>query len=606
MSPALVRRAGAALALAAAVLAGPAAAAAAADEPGADERVRSYAVDLAVGADGSVGVRETLVYDFGDEGHHGLQRSIPVRGPHDASHDRLFPLSGLRVSSPSGAPARVSTEEDDGVLDVLVGDPDREDVRGQQTYVLEYRLGAVVDDVDDVDTPERQGERQGERGGQRVRVDVVGTGWRVPVERVEATLTAPGPLSALECSSGPPGSTDPCAVAPGEAPTTAVFSASDLGAGEGVTVGALLPPGTVTAPGPLLVGTFSPARAFTADALTLPASAAVLAAGAGAVLLSRRRRDGDGTATTAPPAAGAPPEGPQEGPPGALGALVHGGATGEDVVATLLDLAERGHLALDPQGEGGPGAADWRLERRAGADRTGPAEDRLLHTLFKDGPVTTLSALRSRSRAGVQLTQQLLDEEAVRRGWFRDRPSRLAHRRLGRALAGLALALALAVALLLWTRFALVGLALVAVALVVPFALRPRSPLTAQGLRARRAVEAFAAGLRRGADAPGAASAGGAALARHLPLAVALGATAQWAAAARALQASPEPVPRPAWYGGGRGAFDPAVFGGVIGIFSAEASGSLTAAPAAAPGTSSTSPAGSVGTGAGGGGGGSW
>ncbi|WP_432486536.1 DUF2207 domain-containing protein [Kineococcus sp. SYSU DK018] len=596
MSPGLVHRAGAAASLAAAVLAGPAAVAAAAGEPGEDERVRSYAVDLDVQADGGLAVRETIVYDFGDEGHHGLLRSIPVRAPHDSTHDRRHPVSDLRVSSPSGAPAQVEVEEDGGRLDVRVGDPDSEDVRGEETYVLEYRLGAVVD-----------GTGAGGVEGQRLRVDVLGAGWQVPVERVEATLTAPGPLAPLECVTGEEGSRTPCAVQPGAVPGTASFSASDLRAGQGVTVGAVLPAGTVAATGPLLVDTFSPRRAFTADAATLPAVGAVLAAGAGAVLLARRRARAAGATPSAAPSAGSPPQ----GPPGVLGALVHGGATGDDVVATLLDLAQRGHLVLAAEGgrEEGGRVADWRLERRGSADPTSPAEDRLLHTLFRGSPVTTLSALRTRSRAGVQLTRQLLDDEAVHRGWFRDRPSRLAHRRLGRALAGLALAAAAAVALVLWTRFGLAGLALVAVVLVVPFAARPRSPLTAEGHRVRARFEAYAAGLDRSAGDPGWAPAGGA-LARHLPHAVALGATDRWAAAAAALQASPEPVSRPGWYAGGTAGFNPVVFGALVGTFSADASGSLTAPPAAgasSASSSSSSPSGGfVGGGAGGGGGGSW
>ena len=137
-----LRRGGVAAGLTAVALLGVAGPAAAAD----DEAVRSMVVDLRVGDDGSVAVREQITYDFGRDGHHGLERVLPVRGLLDRSHERSYPVQDLRVSSPSGAPSEVQREQDGRTLDVRIGDPDSEDVTGVQTYVLSYRVPAVVDD----------------------------------------------------------------------------------------------------------------------------------------------------------------------------------------------------------------------------------------------------------------------------------------------------------------------------------------------------------------------------------------------------------------------------------------------------------------------------
>jgi len=595
-----LRRGGAALGVAVVALLLAAAAPAAADD---DEAVRSMVVDLRVGDDGSVAVRERITYDFGGDGHHGLERVLPVRGLLDRSHERSYPVQDLRVDSPSGAPDEVHREQDGRTLDVRIGDPDSEDVRGVQTYVLSYRVPAVVDD-----RPQ----------GQRLAWNVTGEGWTVPVDSVTVTVTAPGPLTDPRCHQGPPGGRDACEATAGG--TTATFRGRDVAPGEGVTVDAGMAPGTVRAQPPLVVDTFSPARAFTADATTLPLAGGVLVLGLLATALARRRGTGGderlpGGAPVTAPWQPAPPD----GPPGVLGALVHGGATPDDVVATLLDLARRGHLRLreeaDPDGSpelagDGPGG-DWTLEAAEGRDTTSPAEQRLLRTLFPGGETTTsLGELRATSRAGLQLTQEALDDEAVRRGWFRARPARDRRRWLLRCLLVVVAGLAQTAVLALTTSAALVGVAVVVAGVVAALAGRGRSPLTAQGRDVRARTEAFAATLARWGEGEAWPSDGGLRgddVARHLPHAVALGLTGAWTGVATALASSPRPVPGQDWYTSSSGsAFSPAAFGAGMGGFTAGTAQALATPPPAGPSSAHGGGGGFVGGGAGGGGGGSW
>ena len=112
----------------------------------------------------------------------------------------------------------------------------------------------------------------------------------MPIDRVDVTLTAPGPVAGPLCVTGREGSTDPCE-ATGTA-TGAVFAASGLDTEEGVTVSAGLPAGSLTPAAPLLVDTFSPAQAFAPRPAALGGVAVVLLAGAVALLGGRRRRPG--------------------------------------------------------------------------------------------------------------------------------------------------------------------------------------------------------------------------------------------------------------------------------------------------------------------------
>nr|WP_240895692.1 DUF2207 domain-containing protein [Kineococcus siccus] len=554
-------------------------------------------VDLRVGEDGPLAVREQITYDFGDEERHGLERTVPVRGLLDRSHERSYPVQDLQVSSPTGAPTLLEQDRDGRDLDIRIGDPDSEDVTGVQTYVLTYRVPAVVDDL---------GARQ------QVAWNATGTGWSVPMDSVTVTLTAPGALTDPRCFQGERGSRDACEVQAGAG--TATFRGRDLEPEQGVTVTASMPAGTVRAQPPLVVDTYSPARAFTADATTLPLAGGVLVLGGVATALARRRGAGGeerlpgGAGTTAPwqPS-------PPDGPPGVLGALVHGGATPDDVVATLLDLARRGHLRLAER-PGSDDAPDWALEAATGRDAASPAEQQLLRTVFGDGPATTVSALRTTSHEGMRLTRQALDDDAVRRGWFRTRPATARAGWLGGCVVVVLAGLVLTAALAAWTTIALVGVAVVVVGVAAAVAGRGRSPLTPAGRRVRDETEAFAATLRRWTDdgqRPGGPAVGGPGVdvhgedvARHLPHAVALGLTGAWSGIAAALASSATPVPAPDWYAtSGGGAFNAGLFGAAVGGFSSDAGQALSTPP---PPSTTTSGSSYVGGGAGGGGGGSW
>ncbi|MEW1958431.1 DUF2207 domain-containing protein [Kineococcus sp. NPDC059986] len=561
---------------AAVLVAGPMAVPAAADD---GERVDRLSTQLTLGRDGSLAVREEITYDFGSDGHHGLERVIPVQARYDQTHDRSYPVRDLRVSSPTGAASAVQTETDGDLLDVKVGDPDRDDVTGRQTYVLTYTVPAVADALPD--------------GSTQIAWDAVGTGWTVPVDRADVTLNAPGQVGDVRCVHGPEGSTSPCTAQANGAGAT--YSATDLADGEGVTVSAVLPAGALTPAPPLLVDTFSPARAFALTPASVGGAGVVLLAGLATALGLRRRRD----RTTGPASVDVTGL-----PPGVVGAVVHGHARDEDVVATLLHLAERGHLTITevpgPQGEDDGEVEDWALERRTTTDKASRAEQRLLATLFDGGADrTTLSAVRTTARAGTQLTKEFLEDDAVARGLFTARPSRVVLRRLGVALLVVLAGVLATVALAVWSTYAVVGLAVVVVGVVLAgVATATAEPRTRAGLDVRSRADDF-----RGALAGGA----GERSTRLLPYAVALGATQQWADGARLLSS---PVPAPTWYEGraaSSSTFNVALFAGSMGGFSASTSDALTAAP---PSTASTS-GGSYGGGytggaAGGGGGGSW
>jgi len=141
------------------------------------EQIVTYDVVLAVKPNGSMHVRETIGYDFGTALRHGIEREIPVKVRVDKRRTRDYPISGITVSSPSGAPAGVDVSGG-AITTIQIGDPNNPNVTGRQTYVIDYDLQGVVNSFAD---------------HQELYWNAIGVGWSVPIST--ATVAVEGPAS---------------------------------------------------------------------------------------------------------------------------------------------------------------------------------------------------------------------------------------------------------------------------------------------------------------------------------------------------------------------------------------------------------------------------
>jgi hypothetical protein len=170
-----------------------------------DERIRQFDVEVAVQADGSALVRETIKYDFGSADRHGLRRTFP-----GYQIDSPGSITDVSVSSAS-APVDVQNLGDE----LRIGDPN-ETISGRHTYRIEYRLPDAVK-------------------GTRLAVDVIGTAWEVPIDQADITVRAPAQLSGVKCVRGQEFADDSCGRLDVAGDVIGVH-AEDLDAGEGVSV----------------------------------------------------------------------------------------------------------------------------------------------------------------------------------------------------------------------------------------------------------------------------------------------------------------------------------------------------------------------------------
>jgi uncharacterized membrane protein YgcG len=587
--------------------------------------ITRYDATAQLDVDGTAHVVLDFDFDFGDDPGHGPFLTLVTRQGYDDQHDRAFRYSDIHASSPTGAPAQVNREDTDDAIVLRIGDPDRGDISGTQTYCVSYTVKGLVNPANP------------EHSGDELYWNVIGSGWEVPLDDISVTVTGPADVEGVACFAGPGGSAEPCTSAQHSGPTS-TFAQDALAVGDQLSTVTGWPGGTFPGVEPIIVSKPDPAAAF--RPLSAWGAVALVVLVGGVVLAVRRvRRVGRdraylGLTPGLRPGAGltsgsgfrdkrapvavqfTPPDGVH---PGQVGTLVDEKADPVDVTATLVDLAVRGYLRIEavPRSDPKKEPKDWtlvQLERPAG-DALEPYEATLLNALFTGRSSVTLSDLRTTFASSMKSVQDGLYEDVTKRGWFRSNPSSV---RAAWFAAGIALVVAggvvgffLLAAGITWRGVVLVPIALAIVGVVV-MALANRAPartadgtaVLAQTLGFRQYIataEANQIRFEEGQDI----------FSRYLPYAIVFGLTDRWARVFAELAAQGRAVAQPSWYVGGGFYPGPGLFWATglassMDRFSSIATSSLSAPTPGSSGGSGFGGGGFSGGGVGGGGGGGW
>ena len=571
------------------------------------EHIARYDVHVTVERSGRMHVVETIDYVF-SQPRHGLLRKIRTKYRHTGTHDRVYPVSNVRVTGSPGTPLQTKLENEGDYRIVRVGDPDRT-ITGQHRYVLSYDVQGAVNRFE---------------GHDELYWNVLGPEWTVLIAQATVRVTADAEFSASNCFAGSVGSTLPCRSTTLDG-TTATFGHTLLPPFQAMTVALALPHGYAATPGPLLRERWTAEKAFRVNGTTVPLALAVLLAGLGGVVLLLRRHARDrvyaGQVPGLEPAAGmdvatdqAPVWGDRAGPvewspgdvpPGLMGLLLDEEVHTLDVTATVVDLAVRGHLVIEELPRRGLfRKRNWRLSRIASPDDDPltPWERKTLSGLFATGSNVELDDLKNQFHVHLPAVKRELYDEAMRRGWFTRRPDRVRGLWFGVGVAVTALGAGLTWVLARWTTFGIVGLAAVVPGLALlalhrrmPFRTAKGSAALARALGFRRYLATAEAEQLRAEEKAGV-------FARYLPYAVVLGEADRWAKVFKDLGLPPQQYA--GWYHGPSGwTFDD--FNDSMDAFSASTSSTIASTPGSR-GSSGFGGGGSAGGGGGGGGGGSW
>ncbi len=190
-------------------------------------------------------VTETIDYDFSTSpDRHGIERNIPIEFTYDKDRVREYPISNITARSTSGVSGEL--KEDIGSTAALRIGSANKTVGGEQSYVIEYDLKGVVNSFDD---------------HQELYWNAIGSEWSVPIRTAAVQVKGPAAIREVACFKGLQGSTDTCDGTIGS-DGAASFTASGLGAGQGLTVVTSFPVGTFPNAAPILKERQTLQRAF--------------------------------------------------------------------------------------------------------------------------------------------------------------------------------------------------------------------------------------------------------------------------------------------------------------------------------------------------------
>jgi uncharacterized membrane protein YgcG len=323
--------------------------------------VNRMQIDYTVNADGVLHVKETIDYEFGSSGRHGIYRNLITREPwkDDDSKDQEYRISDITVHS-DDAPDEFDTSTEksssqrDQSIQIKIGSADETIPGRQATYVIEYDVRGALRHFED---------------HSELYWDTTGTGWDATFRQIAVNVEVPEGVQQVDCFVGAQGSTQTCdskAAAGGKG----VFTASGLDRGEGLTVVAGIKPGVVANDTPIVV---DPPAWLERNGINVPGlvtAGLVTLAGLGAAILYGKRGNRDLRYAGMPPGT-FPPNGstvaavkdtlttdqipvafsPPPIPVGEGGLLIDAKANTTETAATLIDLAVRGAVRIDNTGE---------------------------------------------------------------------------------------------------------------------------------------------------------------------------------------------------------------------------------------------------------------
>lgn len=315
-----------------------------ADPYAGTEHIQTMAVDATLTKQNLLNVHESIDYDFGSGAKHGIYRDIPTAYHQGA--DTYYTNVKLGTVTQDGATAKTSVSKADDNLDVRIGDADRT-ISGLHSYTINYTIQPLAYKLD---------------SQPFLNVDLIGTGWIVPIATADITLRLEdnAQLTNITCFRGAYGATTGCSTTP-TAANTLHFTETNLSSGNGVTINANLPSNYTSTYlvankkppltlGAVLTALFHAAVPIFFGILIL---GAIIIAMLRSLLAKKKRRRQTVIPEYEPPATLTPAE---------IGHLEDDSSGMAEVTATLIQLAVQGYIAIIQSEKTGLGRISGKYE----------------------------------------------------------------------------------------------------------------------------------------------------------------------------------------------------------------------------------------------------
>ncbi|MBI4066901.1 DUF2207 domain-containing protein [Candidatus Gottesmanbacteria bacterium] len=192
------------------------------------EHIQNFDTTITVNKDGTIDIKEKIVYDFATLQRYGIYRDIPyVKTNKDGKRFRLD-FSKISVTDENLQPYQYKKIDENQKLRLKIGDPDRT-ITGIHTYIIIYTVSGALTYFSDHD---------------ELYWNVTGNDWTVPISNSTAqiilsentTFDAIAPKVVTKCYTGFSGSTDENCTVQVDADSIEIKPTGLLNSNEGLTV----------------------------------------------------------------------------------------------------------------------------------------------------------------------------------------------------------------------------------------------------------------------------------------------------------------------------------------------------------------------------------
>lgn len=200
-----------------------------------EERIELFEIDLTLQENTDIHIREKIHYSF-SESKRGIYRVIPVNSRSEENVLR-FPTT-IKVNSVKYYPANQGdsvkkvyekSRENNDIL-IRIGEEDKW-LDGLYVYELDYVVKNGINYFEDHD---------------ELYWNIIGTGWEIPINKVEAKITLPGKVLKSVCYTGTYGSTESNCELINESDTSLLLNVNTpLEQNNAVTIAVEMPKGSI-------------------------------------------------------------------------------------------------------------------------------------------------------------------------------------------------------------------------------------------------------------------------------------------------------------------------------------------------------------------------
>ena len=356
------------------------------------EQITRFDVVATINKDRRITVEETIEYDFGSQFRHGIYRYIPTG--YDRNGGRYYLLLDIVSVTQDGNKAIYTKTKNPNETNLKIGEGDKT-ITGKHTYVIRYNVNRALNDFPDEDVVEWYW-------------NVTGNGWNVPI--LSSSLTMRGPAEAVDstCFTGVYGSTQKACSITKTGDVYETRLTKPLSAREGLTVAFRFPLDSV-----LPVSTGDKILFWIVDNAWAATPFIVFFIMYGIWWFKGRDPKGRGTII-------AQYEEPHKLNVLQMSGLLDESVTSRAVTAALLDLARRGYMHVEYEGE--KNKKMFLIKDREADTGMNDAERTLFDGVFSEGSRVDTDKRVDDLYIAVSKARELTVKQLVNDGYYDKRP----------------------------------------------------------------------------------------------------------------------------------------------------------------------------------------